>query len=65
MSLPEEKRAPKDPTVKIVGLPGQTRGSVGVVLETERKDGVMERVAFTGGTVGFPSYQKVTDYLPS
>ena len=58
MRVPQEKRAPKDPSVKIVGLPGQTRGSVGVVFETETKDGVMERAAFTGGTVGFSTYLK-------
>lgn len=57
--LPEKERAPKDPTVKIVGLAGQTRGSVGVVYELEREDGKVERVGFSGGAVGLPSYLDV------
>ncbi|CAM9876277.1 unnamed protein product [Scytosiphon promiscuus] len=50
----EEDCAPYDPTVKIVGLPGQTRGSVGVVVEwgKRKKTGTKERLGFSGGTVG-------------
>ena len=57
---PEKDRAPKDPTVKIVGMPGQTRGSIGVVYEMEAEGGGVERVAFTGGSVGLPSYLEVS-----
>lgn len=59
--LSEEDRAPKDLTVKIVGLAGHTRGSVGVVLEVNREDGGVERTGFSGGTVGLPSHLNVRE----
>eukprot|EP00752_Nemacystus_decipiens_P004847 g4410.t2 len=55
--VPEEDCAPYDPTVKIVGLPGQTRGSIGVIVERGKRGGkgVKERLGFSGGTVGLSS----------
>ncbi|CAB1099594.1 unnamed protein product [Ectocarpus sp. CCAP 1310/34] len=53
LEVPDEDCAPYDPTVKIVGIPGQTRGSIGVIVEWgKRKRGGKERLGFTGGTVG-------------
>lgn len=61
MYVPEEECAPHDPTVKIVGLPGQTRGSIGVIVERGKRGGkgVTERLGFTGGTVGFNTQKEV------
>lgn len=57
----EEDCAPHDPTVKIVGLPGQTRGSIGVIIERGKRGGkgVKERLGFSGGTVGLSSSKGV------
>lgn len=60
VKVPDEERAPKDPTVKIVGLAGQTRGSIGVIYELETDGGRREKVAFSGGTVGLSSYLGVS-----
>lgn len=65
--MDEEDRAPRDPTVKIVGLPGQTRGSVGVVVELGERGGakgVVERLGFSGGTVGFSTVKEVGSSAP-
>lgn len=65
--VPEEECAPYDPTVKIVGLPGQTRGSIGVIVERGKRGGkgVKERLGFSGGTVGLSSSKGVRDWLCS
>eukprot|EP00903_Cladosiphon_okamuranus_P017709 g16306.t1 len=57
VEVPDEECAPYDPTVKIVGLPGQTRGSIGVIVERGKRGGkgVKERLGFSGGTVGLSS----------
>lgn len=55
----QKRRAPKDKAVKIVGVPGQTRGSIAVLYSLKGRDGSDERVAFSGGAVGYSSHLKV------
>lgn len=63
MEVDEEDCAPHDPTVKIVGLPGQTRGSIGVIVQLGKRNGgkgAIERLGFSGGTVGFSTVKEVS-----
>lgn len=55
----KKRRAAKDKTVKIIGAPGVTRGSVFVVYDLEREDGSVERIGFSGGGVGFVTHLEV------